>query len=152
MKARTLLYVILGGIGLYALRGRGRSREPEGLEGEPDVPPSRPKPPHKPDAQQPAFCEQPEFFEDKTEAFRDAFERAWDALGYTGGGFDNMSDAREKAHNLALYVMEDVCPALPLPDARHQVDGYAKKYGNAWVGAYDTPFGWAWSRLVQMPV
>lgn len=151
MEPRTLLLLALGGVGLYYVTRKKAPRRTRG-EGDDDSAPTPKPPPHPADTQQPAWCDVAEVFEEKADAFKESFERAWDEFGYTPGGWENMNDAREKSHELALYVMEDVCPQIPRPTQRHHVDGYLAKYGEPWRVAYDTPFSWAWGRLVQMPV
>ena len=148
MDTRTWIYVGLGAAGLYALtrpRKTVQASVAAGI-GKPHAapPPSR--------ARGPAFCEDPSTGADQAAALSKSFERAWDAFGFTPGAFGDLDGAGEKAHALALWVMEDVCPQLPRPPAEYLVPNYAAKHGPAWSAVYDAPYNWAWGRLVQMPV
>ena len=149
MQTSTWIYLGLGAAALYAVTRKPKmtivSVIPEGL-GKPHAPP----PPSR--GEGPAFCEKPGVFADQADALKASFERAWDAFGFKKGGFTDMADAREKAHELALWVMEDVCPQIPRPPKAYHVDQYADKYGQPFLDAYETPYGWAWGRIVAMPV
>jgi len=142
---KSLLWVALAGAGLYfAMRRKAPGSGQLGKQGPRVPPPPRAEP-------GPAWCEDPDFDRNKTEVFLESFERAWDLFGYKRGQFENTTDAAQKSHDLALWVMADVCPQLPRPEQRMNVPSYARRYGAAWAGAYETPYGWAWSRLVAMP-
>lgn len=60
-----------------------------------------------------------------------------------------IADAESKAHDVAMYVMESMCPSWPRPTGRHSVEAYKATYGEAWVLLYDASFSTAFNLIIQ---
>lgn len=97
----------------------------------------------------PRFCRDGKIDSEAARELKTAFDAAWDQSRARAGVFDDLTDARDQAHAVAVLAMDEVCPAFQTPATRIGVKNFRRQGPKGWGVVYDTLYNWAFTRLTS---